>query len=197
MNGFSDWFDNNWVDLARLFVQIGILAMVVRYGRRILQAMRASQEQLGALLRLSVSETPAQERHSSIEQPEMAPPGFAPASFAHREESAPAPLSPTPVFSSRSEAVLPEREQSLGGRVVAERIAVREPEPEDIANHPGLTPWVAAPMKENTEPAEDLSARLAASTRNLGRWLHEPPRSSEGFHPLRRVIRWLQAPAGS
>src|SRR5258705_12404970 len=55
MNGISDWFENNWIDLARLVVQLAILAAVVRYGRKLLATLRASQEQVGALLRLSVS----------------------------------------------------------------------------------------------------------------------------------------------
>src|SRR5438270_6099180 len=56
MNGISDWFENNWIDLARLLVQLAIFAAVVRYGRKLLATLRASQEQVGALLRLSVSD---------------------------------------------------------------------------------------------------------------------------------------------
>src|SRR6267142_5919972 len=55
MNGISDWFENNWIDLARLLVQLAIFAAIVRYGRKLLATLRASQEQVGALLRLSVS----------------------------------------------------------------------------------------------------------------------------------------------
>src|SRR5712664_956629 len=55
MSEMSDWFQNNWIDLARLLVQGAILAAVVRYGRKLLATLRASQEQVGALLKLSVS----------------------------------------------------------------------------------------------------------------------------------------------
>ena len=51
MTGISDWFENNWIDLARLLVQLAIFAAVVRYGRKLLATLRASQEQVGALLR--------------------------------------------------------------------------------------------------------------------------------------------------
>ena len=206
MNGFSDWFDNNWVDLARLFVQCGILAVVVWYSRNILKTLRASQEQIGALLRLSVSEGAAHERASStadIAEPALAPPGFtAPASFdaprngPPQNESAPS----TPAYEFNLHAPMtprvPEREQSLAGRVAMDRSAVREPEPTRDET-PAPTPWVAAPVAHAAEPDEGLAARMADSRRNLGRWLKEPPRpASGGVNPFRRMIRWLQAPAG-
>jgi hypothetical protein len=199
MNGFSDWFDNNWVDLARLLVQCGILTAVIWYSRNILKTLRASQEQVGALLRLSVSEGAAHERGSSIAEPALAPPGFAaPAPIeAAKPESTPAM---TPAYGFTSQAAtsshLPEREQTLGGRVAMERSVVKEPEPV-YAESPALTPWVAAPGTQPEEPPEGLAARMADSRRNLGRWLNEPPRRSSGVNPLRRMIRWLQAPAGS
>lgn len=56
MGDFSDWLQNNWIDLARLGVQSAILVAIVRYGRRLLAALRASQEQIGALLKLSVAD---------------------------------------------------------------------------------------------------------------------------------------------
>src|SRR5947209_14616643 len=56
MSEFSDWLQNNWIDLARLGVQAAILAAVVCYGRRLLATLRASQEQIGALLKLSVAD---------------------------------------------------------------------------------------------------------------------------------------------
>ena len=62
MTGISDWFENNWIDLARLLVQLAIFAAVVRYGRKLLATLRASQDQVGALLRLSVSSDTAAER---------------------------------------------------------------------------------------------------------------------------------------
>ena len=36
MTGISDWFEDNWIDLARLLVQLAIFATVVRYGRKLL-----------------------------------------------------------------------------------------------------------------------------------------------------------------
>src|SRR5207253_1384516 len=67
MTGISDWFENNWIDLARLLVQLAIFAAIVRYGRKLLATLRASQEQVGALLRLSVSSDTAAERLAPME----------------------------------------------------------------------------------------------------------------------------------
>ena len=182
MNGFGDWFDNNWVDLARLIVQCGILAAVVWYSRKILKTLRASQEQIGALLRLSVSGGATQERPSSIAEPAFTPPGFAAPALAARQDPAPLAASPAPAFSSLTPAPA--------------YVPLDEPDPAEQTKGATLTPWVAAPSNGGSERTEGLGARMAESSRNLGRWLQEPPRRS-GLNPLRKVIRWLQTPAGS
>lgn len=197
----SDWLDVNGLDLARLLVQIGIFAAIVLYSRRILRMLMASQQQIGALLRLSVTEGTAHERANSMDEPAMAPPGFSAPSLAEKDEPSVAipSMIPAPSLSARTPAFVPEREQSLGGHLVAEKIAVKEPEPAPRAEAPSLTPWVAAPVNGDTERGEGFAEKMADSTRNLSRWLHEPPRRSSngGGNPLRRLIRWLQAPAGS
>ncbi len=56
MTQFIDWIQNNWFESGILVVLCAILATVVWFARNILKSLRASQEQVGALLRLSVSE---------------------------------------------------------------------------------------------------------------------------------------------
>jgi hypothetical protein len=56
MSDFGAWIQNYWSELGSLLALCGIFAAVVWYGRKILRTMRASQEQIGALLKLSVSE---------------------------------------------------------------------------------------------------------------------------------------------
>jgi hypothetical protein len=60
MNEFSDWMQNHWYELGSLLVQSAFLVAGVWFARKILRTMRASQEQVGALLRLSVSDALAE-----------------------------------------------------------------------------------------------------------------------------------------
>jgi hypothetical protein len=191
MNDFMDWFQNNWIDLARLLVQCAILAVVVRFGRKILAALRASQEQVGALLRLSVSDTV--EEHSAP-TPEPARQFEPPPPAVHEPEPEPEPVL-AGGFSRTSYAA--EREQSLGGRVIGAQIPPYSPPafsaPSSHTASPSLTPWVSAPATEPermSTPSLSIPARPSVST-----WLQAPMRSS-GASPWRKVVRWLQAPAG-
>jgi hypothetical protein len=55
MNEFTVWMQSNWYALGNLLLQISFLAAGVWFARKILRTMRASQEQVGALLKLSVT----------------------------------------------------------------------------------------------------------------------------------------------
>jgi len=192
MNDFMDWFQNNAVDLARLLVQCAILATLVRYGRKLLATLRASQEQVGALLRLSVSDAVA-ERSAPASQParQFEPPPVAP-------DPEPEP-EPEPVFAGASSrtSYAAELEHTLGGRVIGSQAphfsAPAFSAPASQATSPSLTPWVSAPATEPERmniPSASIPARPSVST-----WLQAPMRSS-GVSPWRKVMRWLQAPAG-
>ena len=186
----SDWFENNWVDLARLFVQGAILAAVVRYGRKLLATLRASQEQVGALLKLSVSDTVA-ERPAPASEPEPAR-QFEPPPAAVREPE-PEP-EPEPVFagSFSRPSYADERKQSLGGRVLG---APAFSAPVQRSESPSLTPWVSAPASApDPERVHTQTVSIPAHP-GVGSWLQAPMRSS-GVSPWRKVVRWLQAPAG-
>ena len=188
MSQISDWFQNNWIDLARLLVQCAILAVVVRYGRKLLATMRASQEQVGALLKLSVSDAVA-ERPERVPEPTKQ---FEPPSVVIPEPE-PEP-EPEPVFAgafSRT-SYAAEREQSLGGRVIGAQ-APAFPTPAYRAESPSLTPWVSAPA---TEPERvNNQAASAPAPPSVSTWLQGPMRSS-GVSPWRKVVRWLQSPSG-
>lgn len=188
MSGISDWFENNWIDLARLLVQCAILAVAVRYGRKLLATLRASQEQLGALLKLSVSDS-MQERPAQVAE-------------SAKEYERPSVVIPEPEPEPESEPVFAgalsrashgcEREQSLGGRVIGAQTPGFTTSPQR-AESPSLTPWVSAPAGEPlrlNQEAASIPPRPNASS-----WLQAPMRSS-GVGPWRKVVRWLQAPAG-
>jgi len=55
MSDFGDWLQSNWYQLGSFFIQIGFLFAAIWFAKRILKTLRASQEQVGALLKLSVS----------------------------------------------------------------------------------------------------------------------------------------------
>lgn len=56
MNELNSWMQGNWYALGSLLGQFAFLAAGVWFARKILTTIRASQEQLGALLKLSISE---------------------------------------------------------------------------------------------------------------------------------------------
>jgi hypothetical protein len=64
MNEFSSWMQSNWYSLGTLLLQAGFLSAGVWIARDVLKSMRASQEQIGALLKLSLTGS-LPERHSA------------------------------------------------------------------------------------------------------------------------------------
>jgi len=105
MNGFTTWMQSNWYALGNLLSQIAFLAAGVWFARKILKTMRASQEQVGALLKLSVTGA------SSERQPSNA---VAERSFA---SASPYWLTPEEV----PPAGLPELQESGPGRLAVAR----------------------------------------------------------------------------
>src|SRR4029077_21127534 len=186
MSEFNDWLQNNAVDLARLAVQCAILALVVRYGRKLLATLRASQEQVGALLKLSVSDAMAERPEASPESTERFEPSAAPVREPEPETE------PEPVFAggfSRT-SYAEEREHTLGGRVIGSQ-APAFTDPAQRVESPSITPWVSAPATEPdrvTAQTVSIPPRPSAPT-----WLQAPMRSS-GVSPWRKMVRWLQAP---
>jgi hypothetical protein len=55
MNDPSSWIQSNWYALANLLIQLAFLAAGVWFARHILRTMRAFQEQVGALLKISMT----------------------------------------------------------------------------------------------------------------------------------------------
>src|SRR5260370_36643439 len=65
MNELSTWMQSNWYALGNLFIEGAILAAVVWFARKFLRTIRASQEQVGALLKMSVTGAIAERQSSS------------------------------------------------------------------------------------------------------------------------------------
>jgi hypothetical protein len=55
MNEVTVWIQSNWYELGNLLVEFVFLAAGIWFARKILRTLRASQEQVGALLKLSVT----------------------------------------------------------------------------------------------------------------------------------------------
>ena len=75
MTQFSDWAQTNWFELGILVLLSAVLTTVVWFARNILKTLRASQEQIGALLRLSFSEViPVQTPSAEVSAPALSEP---------------------------------------------------------------------------------------------------------------------------
>jgi hypothetical protein len=55
MNEITGWIQSNWFELGNLLCQLIFLTAGIWFARKILRTLRASQEQAGALLKLSVT----------------------------------------------------------------------------------------------------------------------------------------------
>jgi len=64
MNDFGPLVIKDWYALGNLIAEIGFLVAAVWFARNFLRTMRAFQEQIGALLKLSITSAPG-ERQSS------------------------------------------------------------------------------------------------------------------------------------
>ena len=97
MKEFSAWIQSNWYTLGNLLSQLAFLAAGIWFARKILKTIRATQEQFGALLKLSVAGTIAEpqspqsaEQTPLRESPYWLTPGeTAPALTAQLTESGP------------------------------------------------------------------------------------------------------------
>ena len=67
MNEMTAWVQGNWYELGNLLVQFSFLIAGVWFALKILKAARSLQEQLGAILKLSMSDglKPNASAHSS------------------------------------------------------------------------------------------------------------------------------------
>jgi len=136
MNDFSYLPIKDWYALGSLVAQLGFLIAAVWFARNFLRAMRAFQEQIGALLKLSITSTPG-ERQST---------------------------------NANARNVLGE------------------------ASPYWLAPSISAPAGV-PEVVERGPSVFAVGWQRTVHWLREPMGSARVSY-RRRVINWLQAPAG-
>jgi len=121
MTEFTTWMQSNWYALGNLLCQFVFLAAGIWFARKILTTMRASQEQVGALLKLSVTGALA-ERQS-------------PSAIAERSFASASPFWLTP--SEAPSAGSPEHAESSSSHPVA------------TVKH-GLIVWLQTPMSSGS-----------------------------------------------
>lgn len=136
MNDFSTLPIKDWYALGSLVAQLGFLVAAVWFARNFLRAMRAFQEQIGALLKLSITSTPGERQSTNVNARNVL------------GEASPYWLAPS----------------------------ISEP-----ANTP--------------EVVERQPSLFTAGWQRTIHWLREPMGSAQVSY-RRRVINWLQAPAG-
>jgi hypothetical protein len=136
MNDFGPLVSKDWYALGSLVAQLGFLVAAVWFARNFLRAMRAFQEQIGALLKLSITSSPG-ERQSA--------------------------------------------------NTVARNV-LGEASPYWLA--PSLSEPASAP-----EVVEHRPSVFAVGLQRTIHWLREPMGNARVSY-RRRVINWLQAPAG-
>jgi hypothetical protein len=65
MTEFSTWVQNNWYEFGSVLAQFAFLVAGVWFARKILKTLRASQEQFGALLKLTLTDELAERAKES------------------------------------------------------------------------------------------------------------------------------------
>lgn len=209
MNETMNWMQNNWYELGSLTGQFAFLFAGLWFAVKILRTMRATQQQMGALLRLSMTDgledrskinDAADEINDTAHEP--APSVVAGSMFS------PAMERPTPSTSSprtapaRSSAPYTAFEKPARGEApsfsdgpsaraetsaTSAATATIEPTYEP-------TPFAAAPL---TLPEDEhQGSSIAAAGRGVAQWLQTPiANKRKGGNPLKKVVRWLQEPA--
>jgi hypothetical protein len=120
MSEFTAWMQSNWYALGNLLLEIAFLTAGIWFARKILRTMRASQEQVGALLKLSV--TGAVTERQPL------------AAVADRPVSSPSPYWLTP-------AEVPPADQPKAAKSGPSRLVA--------AGH-GLVAWLNTPMSSGS-----------------------------------------------
>ena len=176
MDQIANWMQNNWFEMGSLLAQFTFLFAGLWFAGKILKTMRATQQQMGALLRLSMAG--GLEERSKISEAIQEP---VPSAVANSMLS-PAVERP----SSYSAFERPSLSSELSGRAKASEPITSAP----IMPTEDPTPYVAAPL--SLPEGEHNGGHLAAAVQ----WLQTPMANKRNSgSPLKKVVRWLQAPA--
>lgn len=192
MDQIANWMQNNWYEFGSLTGQFLLLFGGLWFAGKILSTMRATQQQMGALLRLSMTggldeHSKIEERHQIEANHEPAPSVVAGSMFSPAMER---PASHN-AFERPARTETPSLSSELSGRARASTPISSAPiadAPVALAEDP--TPYVSAPL--TLPEAEQNDGHLSAAVQ----WLQKPMvDKKKGRNPLKKVVRWLQEPA--
>lgn len=188
MNEIMNWMQNNWYELGSLTAQFAFLFAGLWFAGKILKTMRATQQQMGALLRLSMTDG-LEERSKIINDTTQEPtPSVVSGSMFTPAMERPTSYS---AFERPARTETPSLSSELSGRAKASApIASTAIADAPMALPQDPTPYVAAPL---TLPEEEQNGgHLAAAVQ----WLQTPMANKrKSRNPLKKVVRWLQEPA--
>ncbi|HKW33450.1 MAG TPA: hypothetical protein VJN92_10635 [Candidatus Acidoferrum sp.] len=192
MDQIAKWVQENWYELGSLAAQFTFLFAGLWFAGKILNTMRATQQQMGALLRLSM--TNGLEDHSTIEerskvsetiheptQSGVASPMLSAAMERSTSHSA---------FERPARTEMPSPSNGLNGRAKASAPIATAPMAEaPMMSTDEPTPYASAPL---TLPEAEHKGHLGSAVQ----WLQTPMvNKRESGSPFKKVVRWLQAPA--
>ena len=192
MDQVANWMQNNWYEFGTLVGQFTLLFAGLWFAGKILSTMRATQQQMGALLRLSM--TGGLDEHSKMEErPPISEANHEPApSVVASSMFSPAMERPTSysAFEKSARTETPSLSELSGRAKTSAPIASTLVADAPMASTQDPTPYVAAPL---TMPeGEHNGGHLASAVQ----WLQTPmANKKKGASPLTKVVRWLQAPA--
>ena len=191
MDQIINWMQNNWFELGTLVGQFTLLFAGLWFAGKILETMRATQQQMGALLRLSMSNG-LEERSNAREAARQAI-----SDAAH--EPAPS-VEASSMFSPTQERPTSYSafEKPTRAEITSNGSNGRARASAPIASEP----MAGYPITSTEEPTSYVSAPLTLPEEQPGvgkgvvRWLQAPVGNKRnGGSSLKKVVRWLQAPA--
>jgi hypothetical protein len=173
---------SDWYAAGTFLIQVAFLVSVVWFARNILRTARALQEQIGALLKLSiVAAEPA--KADSVSEFTAAPAEvYSPDAFTRRplaEVHSPDAFTRQQPFAEVSPFAFTPRET----RTVS---VSAPPEMRTVSAHAQTRTIFGA------EPADTGAHESVGAWRYMVRWMQTPMRSSP---PRGRIMRWLLAPS--
>ena len=195
MSAFGFGSQGDWYAWATLLMKVAFLIAGVWFAGNLLKIIRAFQEQVGALLRLSITATPTEQPSASAVAKRALGEAstYRPAETHVRvtESTSPSPnrLEASPYGST------PPETQSVG--------SVAETMDTSATGTEGRAYRFMPPERQTahqTEAVDGIADRKAGGWRRVGHWLSGPMSVSEvtpDATPWRRMIHWLQVPARS